>query len=395
MKHVPSLVFLAALLAVTGCDCGESGSPSDPFADGGPTAPSGVPKQIAAGGHHTCALMADSTVRCWGAGNASQLGQGRSGDSSVAIPVPGVTDIAQIALGYEFTCVRSNTGSASCWGANPRGALGNGGTAIEVSPKPVSLGSVVRLGDFTMGHWSSCAIHGAGSLSCWGDASRGQLGEGTVDMNAHATPLPVSLTNVERLALGYFHVCASHGGGAVSCWGSNGWGETGNGAFGATPEPTPQTVTGVTTAIQLAAGQQWSCALLADHTLTCWGDNRNGQLGDDSTNFHPDATPVPNFDHVVQVAAGRKHACAVRDDGTLYCWGRNDEGQLGDKTHTERHVPTLVPNLTGVRQVALGDLHTCALLDSGAVRCFGSNSDGQLGDGTTSDSASASYVIWQ
>lgn len=395
MRRTPSSLLLALFLACAGCDCGQSGSPTDPFADGGPVAPNGVPKQIAAGGHHSCAIMADDTVRCWGAGNASQLGQGHSGDSLTAIAVPGLTGVAQIALGYEFSCARTSAGGASCWGANPGGALGNGGTNIEVSPTPVSLPSIVRLGDFTMGHWSSCAIHGGNALSCWGDASRGQLGEGTVDTNDHASPLAVSLTNVERLALGYFHVCASHGGGNVSCWGSNGWGETGNGMFSSTPEPTPQTVTGVTTAIQLAAGQQWSCALLADHTLRCWGDNRNGQLGDDSTSFRPSATPVPNFDHVVQVAAGRKHACAVKDDGSLYCWGRNDEGQLGDRTHTERHVPTLVPGLAGVRQVALGDVHTCALLDSGAVRCFGSNSDGQLGDGTNADRSAPSYVLWE
>lgn len=391
-RLLPRLAFV--LFVLTGCDCGGGGDPG-PGADGGPVAPSGVPLQIAAGGRHTCVVMPDTTVRCWGAGNASQLGQGRSGDLAIATVVPGVTGVAQVALGYEFSCVRFSNGDASCWGANPGGALGNGESAIEVSPTPVMLGDFERFGAFTLGHYSTCAIHDGGTLSCWGDASRGQLGIGLVDMDDHPLPVEVALGQAEHLALGYFHVCVALSAGGVSCFGSNGWGELGNDDLGSEPEPSPVTAIGIADTRQLAAGQQFTCALLEDRGVACWGDNRNGQLGDGTTSFSTTPKTIAGFGDIAQIAAGRKHTCAVTLEGALYCWGRNDEGQLGDGTTTERRVPTLVEDLRGVRQVALGDLHSCALLDSGAVRCFGANSNGQLGDGTTDDHDRPTFVLWE
>lgn len=390
----PSRYLPLALLVLSAFGCG-SGNDSGPGGDGGVVSPSGVPLQIAAGGRHTCVVMPDATVRCWGAGNASQLGQGRSGDLSVATAVPGLTGVSQVALGYEFSCARLENGEASCWGANPGGALGNGGSMIEVSPTPLVLDDVERFGAFTQGHYSSCAIHAGGTLSCWGDASRGQLGTGIVDMEDHPLPLEVPVGAAEHLALGYFHVCVALTAGGVSCFGSNGWGELGNDDLGSEPQPSPVTVVGIEDTRQLAAGQQFTCAILQDRGVACWGDNRNGQLGDGTTTFSTVPKTIVGFGDVAQIAAGRKHTCAVTLDGALYCWGRNEEGQLGDGTTTERRVPTLVPGLTGVRQVALGDLHSCALLDSGAVRCFGSNSNGQLGDGTTRDSDTPTFVLWE
>lgn len=382
------------LLVLTGLGCGSSND-TGPGNDGGPVAPSGVPLQIAAGGRHTCVVMADATLRCWGAGNASQLGQGRSGDLTIATAVPGVTGVREVALGYEFSCARLGNGEASCWGANPGGALGNGNSDIAVSPTLVMLDDVERFGAFTLGHYSTCAIHGGGTLSCWGDASRGQLGIGVVDMEDHPLPVEVSLGEAEHLALGYFHVCVSLSAGGVSCFGSNGWGELGNDDLGSEPEPSPVTVVDLEDTRQLAAGQQFTCAILADRGVACWGDNRNGQLGDGTTNFSTTPKTIEGLTDVAQIATGRKHTCAVTLDGALYCWGRNDEGQLGDGTTTERHVPTVVADLSGVQQVALGDLHTCALLSSGSVRCFGSNSNGQLGDGTTRDADRPTYVLWE
>jgi len=381
------------LISIAACGNGGSGGPGGPTADGSPPRLDAIPLHIAAGGQHTCAVTPDGAVRCWGAGNASQLGQGRAGDSSVGLLVPGVSDVDQVALGYEFSCARAKSGATQCWGANPRGALGDGTTAIQVSPRPVTL-SIDHLPDQAQGHWSSCALHDGGQVSCWGDDSSGQLGTGGVDSDDHAAPARVEVPAAARLALGYFHACAALVDGRVTCWGSNGWGELGDGDISSTPVATPVMVDGLTDAVRLAAGQQWTCALRTGGTLACWGDNRNGQLGDGTTMFRPRPVEVPGLSGVVHVAAGRKHACAVTSEGALWCWGRNDVGQLGDGSTMDRHAPTRVDGLSGVVAVALGDLHTCALLEDGGVRCFGSNARGQLGDGSTTDRDRPVTVMW-
>lgn len=384
MKPITTFA-LSLLLALPGCSADDAGDGGGP-----PLPPDGAPPRIAAGGQHTCAVR-DGTVFCWGAGNASQLGQGRSGDHTSPVAVPGLAGVEQVALGYEFSCARTG-GDAWCWGANANGALGDGSSDIQVSPTPVVLDAVERWPDRALGHWSSCAVHGGGQVSCWGDNSRGQLGLGSVDENEHPAPARLEVARTERLALGYFHACAALADGTVRCWGSNGWGEVGNGDLGAEPVPSPVAVEGLSDARQLAAGQQWSCALRATGEVVCWGDNRNGQLGDGTTSFRTTPVAVPGLAAVRQIAAGRKHACAVTDDGALWCWGRNDVGQVGDGTTTERLSPTRV--LDGVREVALGDLHTCALRSDGGATCFGSNERGQLGDGTTTDRASPVSVRW-
>jgi alpha-tubulin suppressor-like RCC1 family protein len=193
---------------------------------------------------------------------------------------------------------------------------------------------------------------------------------------------------VVEMALGGRHTCALLTDGTVRCWGAGdlgqlGDGTTGDGAFSATPVA----VRGLSRAVQVAAGNDHSCALRDDSTVACWGHNGFGKLGDGSYNSHPVPVDVRGLSAVAGVALGHSHSCAWLTDGTAKCWGINDVGQLGDGTTTQSPTPTTVRDQSGVVEMSLGDRHTCARLGDGRAMCWGGGYSGQLGDGTSGDAA--------
>ena len=142
---------------------------------------------------------------------------------------------------------------------------------------------------------------------------------------------------------------------------------------------------GLTNALAIAAGDGHTCALRDDGTVSCWGGNSAGQLGDGTTTFRATPDSVIGLTNVVAIAAGNQHSCALRADGTVRCWGRNDVGQLGDGTRTNRLTSVAVSGLTTAVTVAAGLSHTCALRVDGAPVCWEFNNSGQIGNGTTTD----------
>lgn len=130
---------------------------------------------------------------------------------------------------------------------------------------------------------------------------------------------------------------------------------------------------------QITFGGRSVCRLGDDGALSCWGDNRFGQLGDGTTRHRREPVVVSGLDDVVEVAI-RDHACARQRDGSLWCWGRNDRGQVGDGTRRTRREPVRVA--TDVASFAIGHAHTCAVVTDGSVRCWGANARGELGVGS-------------
>ena len=132
-----------------------------------------------------------------------------------------------------------------------------------------------------------------------------------------------------------------------------------------------------------------TCAILDDGSVSCWGSNNYGQLGDGTTTDRntPTQTSSLGTDRTaVAITAGDYHTCAILDDGSVSCWGCNNYGQLGDGTTTDRNTPTQTSSLGTDRTavaITAGAYHTCAILDDGSVSCWGDNGYGQLGDGTT------------
>ena len=185
----------------------------------------------------------------------------------------------------------------------------------------------------------TCALLTTGTVRCWGSNVSGQIGDGTKG-TARLTPAAViGITNATAVTAGGSHTCALLSGGTGVCWGSNAFGQVGDGTHSTDDRPTRVSVAGLAAALAIDAGWQHTCAVLTDGSAQCWGVNGLGQLGDgtDSTRYLP--TPVTGLERAVGIAAGNGHTCAITTENQAFCWGGNDQGQLGDGTQDSRSIP--------------------------------------------------------
>jgi alpha-tubulin suppressor-like RCC1 family protein len=318
-------------------------------------------KDIVAGASHTCVLLVDGRVRCWG--TSAILGYGdlaasdigfNVGDDEIPTAV-GFVDIGepveQLSAGYQHTCALLARGAVRCWGAGNQGALGYGNRdRIGDDESPASKGDVALDGlegpvlQVAAGANYTCVLIEGGSVRCWGrgyiPAAAISLSDGTFDR--YDDSLPVS---GEGVPSGPIDV-----GGEV---------------------------------IQLAAGASHTCALLKGGAVRCWGSGANGRLGyEDDSDVGDDESPASVGDVAVggtvrQVAAGASQTCAVLDSGALRCWGYGFDGRLGYGNREnigDDETPASagdVPVGGAVRSVLLQGSLTCALLETGDVRCWG------------------------
>ncbi len=233
----------------------------------------------------------------------------------------------------------------------------------------------------------ACGITSQGKVKCWGDNAAAQLGNGTTIPSITPTDV-LGLGNVDsraKLSLGTNYSCLLNPSGSVSCWGSNTFGELGNGTN--TDSSTPVPVSGLDDALSLATGESHSCVVTQGGGVRCWGANAFGQLGNGNTNNQNTPVSVNGVPgRALEVSVGNGHTCAALETGAVMCWGRNVDGELGTgATSNNSLVPVQVPGLSNVVSVKVGLGFTCALTSAGAVKCWGKNSSGQLGDNTTQD----------
>ena len=228
----------------------------------------------------------------------------------------------------------------SCWGKNYFGQIGDGSTTDRKTPVSITaLGTTVV--ELAIGTSHSCARHGNGSLSCWGHGFYGQIGDGSkVDRW-----FPVAVTGLgigtTELASGGTHSCARRLDGSLWCWGNNWKGQLGTGSPRGTSVPT--------LALSLRCHCGDAVCSRSETAASCPVDCRGESYGDKKcTGAETEATHPNDCQRVAygQLASGRWHSCALRPDGSLWCWGKNHLGQMGrhdalalhsDEDHGPRH----------------------------------------------------------
>jgi serine/threonine protein kinase/alpha-tubulin suppressor-like RCC1 family protein len=344
---------------------------------------------IAAGGAHTCLVMATGRVFCWGGNDRGQLGTGAT--ARLASPSAVATDLrfASLAPGLSHSCAVTAGGAAWCWGENDHGQLGDRSFALRLQPVPVADNHAFRA--IAAGAAHTCGLDGAGQAWCWGAASRGQLGAGDAGSNDSATPVAVATDRrFVALAAGWSFSCALDSSGSAMCWGENTSGQLGDGTRENRQKPTPVRANASFTTI--AAGSGHACGLTAAGEAYCWGRNSRGQLGDGTTADQTTPVRVRTTARFVAISAGAVHTCAVTGDGAAYCWGQNSYGQLGDGGTSDRVQPVAVTGDHAFASVRAFGSHTCGATPSGEAFCWGYNLDGQLGDGSRTNRTRPVYV---
>lgn len=298
---------------------------------------------------------------------------------SYAVVISGkALDARRITAGQDHTCAIVGEGKVMCWGYDSYGQIGDGKSRLSgldptevdgvLFPSMVSAG-----GDFT------CTLMLDSTVVCWGRSNRGQMGRGTLASGPHLPQSIPGLAGVTMIATGQQHACVVVYGGSVMCWGLNDKGQAGNDSLA--NQSTPFLVPGVSGATSVAAGTSHSCALLNDGSVKCWGVNSSGQLGDGSNTNSAVPVQVSGLSGAVAIGSRGQHTCAVISDGSLRCWGKNDSGQLGNRTLTDSNVPVVVPGLSGVMEVSTGLFSTCTIDFANRAKCWGSGVSGALGQG--------------
>ncbi|MCB9665458.1 MAG: hypothetical protein H6732_15200 [Alphaproteobacteria bacterium] len=401
-------------------DTANRGKPSDRDGDGTPDEQDCHPEDrsvtcrltsLSAGFAHTCAVW-DGRVRCWGANDEGQLGLGHTlpiGDDELPATASDV-DVGgaavQVSAGYKHTCALLANGKVRCWGDGSKGQLGLGShDSIGDDETPATVGTVdlgARALSVGAGRQHTCALIEGGFVRCWGLADVGQTGRGdTMETGGDSLPSaasPLALGGaVAELAVGLVHNCVRFTDGTVNCWGRGSSGRLGRGhedAIG--DDETPATAGPLEIGqrvLQLSADGSQTCAVLENHTLRCWGSGQYGRIGYGNTDDIGDdelpsaAGNAAGLSDAVAVEMGGYMGMALRLDGSVRTWGRGTDGRLGYASEDDvgdDEVPDGTVQIGGrARLITAGEHHMCvALLDAAeTVRCWGLGADGRLGLG--------------
>lgn len=350
---------------------------------------SGV-RAMAAGLFHTVALMEDGTLRAWGDNSLGQLGNGSSLNFSyVPTSVVGLDEIVAVSAGAFHTVAVDRNGNVWAWGNNTTGQLGTGALGPAIVENPARIEGLPRVTAVACGMGHTLALDENGFVWAWGNSFLGQLGnpnlvdaftilEGVFEL------IPEEVPQGEELWTWLIQLATYLG------------------------DELPRTISTVPVRIEslsevkgIAAGSLHSLAVLRDGTVRAWGSDLFGELGDGKV-ATLSVAPVQSqmlrglsvdyLTDVATVAGGALHSIALRSDGTVYAWGFNGEGQLGIGAAESALIPASpfalrVKNLADVTAVSLTLAHSVALLGDGRAVSWGLNISGQLGNGLVSASA--------
>ena len=365
--------------------------------------------QLSAKGLHSCSILDNGSLMCWGLNNRGQIGIGTTTNAHTPqwVDLGSGTNVTQVANGYRHTCAMLENGSLMCWGENSNGQLGNGQSYnTQTTPLWVDLGAGRTATRIDASNDNICAIVDNGSLYCWGTNSNGMLNENPILLSRQFTPRWIDLGGhtPSSISVGNMNVCTILNNGSLYCWGDDSYGQLARGSVTGSDSWDPLYVdfgTGVTVS-EVDVGSQHLCAIVDNGSLYCWGRNNYGQLGNGSGGSSNPSTGTPSWVDLgtgrtaVAVSAGSANTCAIVDNGSLYCWGTNSYGEVGiGTTGGTPYTPQWVDLGVGRTAVAVstGTTHTCATLDNGSISCWGSDYSGALGNGAGASDSSSPGII--
>ena len=336
--------------------------------------------EVSAGANHSCGILDDGSLWCWGNNSSGELGVGDSDQRDMPTRV-GDALWQTVAAGGQHTCGVQVDGSLWCWGSNGAGQVAPEASGTH-SFAPQRVGDDANWTQVAVGDAHSCAIDSDFGLDCWGETSDQKLGPGTTSEGRVQVALDGGIDTFVAVDAGAAHTCAV----TTEEHGYNGWcwGNSANGRLNGSSSGT-ETVREVGGAVSdldyqtllITAGGAHSCAIVDRGTEDfpyCWGSTIYGQLGHSSAS---DVSFVSNLPNVQHISAGTDHTCAIAD-GVAYCWGQNVWQQLGH-TQLTTSVPTQVSGpQNGWSNIAAGETHSCGIA-AGTLYCWGSNLVGQLG----------------
>ena len=396
---------------------------------------------IDSGEDQTCGVLTNGSALCWGENNEGNIGTGNV-TSPITIPTFVNTSFlfSKIWLAKHIACGNLTNGSFACWGANNQGGVyGDSTTKNSLVPKIVNwgiefdeiydsrynsdrlcatkdsipycwgenyygqsgLGTTSNLkipvkfsfngnetfspGKVSIGTSSTCMINDQGFLYCRGyNVYSGNLGRNNT-INDYTPEKVFGNYNFSEIELSNTHSCGLLQNGSALCWGSNTYGQVGDGTSG-TDRYVPTYVKGDNLFGDIHLSAVFGCGLLNNGSALCWGRNNFGQLGmGNNTQMY-----IPQFSsggyNFSTISLGRLHVCGLLQNGSALCWGRNNFGQLGLGTSntTTMYAPTYVSGGYNFNKISLGEYNSCGLLQNGSALCWGSNIYGQLGDNSTS-----------
>lgn len=400
--------------------------------------------------YHACIYNSQGEMKCWGHNYSGELGLGdvnHRGDelNEMGLDLPFVKignglKVNQIATGGAHTCVLLTNNQLKCWGFNLYGQLGLGidngtvGDTPETTPDKlayINFGALSSPAKIVCGRVHTCVLFANKQIKCFGSNQLGQIGfEGiTTNVGKNATEMGDALpfvklgTGVEVQSI-YTSASADHSciiiatSQLIKCWGNNQYRQLGT--FDSTPIDTipyddpnvvgqasgtmgdklPSIALGsVKTVKVIGIGSSFTCALRTDDLLKCWGSNTHGQLSIGAKVpfvYRTDislSTPIDAGKKIKQISAGMDHNCILFDDNiTVKCVGGNSAANLGQGDTTDRgdSPSTIFPNIpainlgTGSLQISyINALNyaTCVVFVDSSVKCFGSGSEGEMGNG--------------
>ena len=345
------------------------------------------------GGDDLCIILKSGSISCNDEKNSELINAAGNID---------FIDLANSKTGH--SCAVLANGQVSCWGSGSRGQLGNGELADSKYPVTVKniagTGPLLNVKEVAVGAQHTCALLENQTVKCWGLQGDGLLGNGKSEFGKVSVPTAVDgIDNAIQIATGGSHSCALLDDQGVKCWGYGGAGQLGVWGVGSYPESLlfhknlPVTVMIEKNVRQLALGRSVSCALMNDKTVQCWGGGSKGKLGRGDTEDGITPSEVKNLTNVKKIVVGDSHSCALMEDKTVKCWGSAEDGRLGVGASNDQLIPanviySQVPfaqdlEISSAKDIAVGLASSCALLEDDSIFCWGRGYSEVWADGTS------------